>query len=141
MWVYWLIFAFTLLAIEAGVGGLVFVFFALGAIVAAPFSLSMEITWQIILFVLTSILSLILFRTKLRNQLQTPKSTTPEHEHPMDDFLGKKAIVCQQIHGEIGGRIEFNGSTWTAKSTELISVGQIVLITHTEGMSLWVKPI
>lgn len=137
-WMYWLIFAFLALGLEAALSGMILVFFALGALISAALSpwISSEMEW--LCFSLSSIVLLIVFRTRLRSTLSQPKAPAVEDDF-MHSLVGKTGIITQSIHPPAPGRVEINGSTWTARAQDHIALGSLVRITHTEHMDLWVQ--
>lgn len=137
-WSIWLIGALIALGLEVASNGLILVFFALGAIATCVLAPWVNLEIQLGIFITVSLTSLVLFRQKLRDALQKPKKQG-DPSHPLDEFIGKQALVVQDILGEQGGRIEIHGTTWKAKAKITIHSGQSVTITHHDQMDLWVQ--
>ncbi|MEN8223384.1 MAG: NfeD family protein [Acidobacteriota bacterium] len=141
----WAITGIVLIFIEFFIPGLVIIFFGVGALVTAlvtfvignPFSLPL----QLLTFSITSILSLVLLR-KYMKKIFTGKM---ENENGSENFnieIGRIVPVVEYIqHGEIGGKVKYQGTIWSAKSENSIPPGESVEIIGSKNLTLIVKKI
>lgn len=138
--VIWFVIGFILFLLEFVVPGLILFFFAVGAWVVAILSLfiDLSVNVQLIIFVITSILSIFLLRDWVKKRIYgSPKSK----DLLEDEFLGKTALVIAEISPNKNGSVEFKGTTWPASSDEIIGIGENVRIVGNESILLIVKPI
>lgn len=137
----WFLIGLGFFLLELIIPGLVIVFFGFGAWVT---SLSMwifnfGINTQLIIFLITSVLSLLLLRNYLKKKFFKEEKNSPDTLE--DEFIGQTAIAQMDFLPGHNGKIEFKGSGWNAKSTEAIQNGQLVKIINKESITLIVKPI
>ena len=135
----WFCIGLVFLLLEIGVPGLIIFFFGIGAWIASIVSFFADISLnaQIILFLVISLLSLILFRGQLKKRFFDEGGKTKTLE---DEFIGKHVIALSDFdNGE--GQVEFKGATWVAHSEDEIKKGQKVKITDKESITLIVKSI
>lgn len=137
--VYWLYAGIVLIVLEVMTPGLVSIFFGLSALVLAL------ITWlvpglpqlaQWLMFSVFSILFIALLRKTLK---QTFSGTSEVTEDMFDSFSGKRATVVECISPAKPGRVEFNGSNWTAEAEEDLDVGMLVRIKSKKNLTLYVE--
>lgn len=139
MTVFWLITMVVLLAIEAGVPGLVSIWFALGALAAMLSALMHAALWlQLVWFFVVSVLSLILTRplaVKYVNRRATPTNA--------DMIIGKACVVTEEIDNIRGvGAVSVGGKEWTARTEtvgETVPVGRQMTVVRIEGVKLIVE--
>jgi membrane protein implicated in regulation of membrane protease activity len=55
------------------------------------------------------------------------------------DFVGKKATVIRSIDPVAGGKVEFNGTSWSAEADQAIPEGTIVEIIGKDNLTLKVQ--
>jgi membrane protein implicated in regulation of membrane protease activity len=137
--VFWLYAGIALIVLEVMTPGLVSIFFGLAALVLAL------ITWlvpgipQLAQWLMFSVFS-ILFIALLRKTLKKTFSGTSEvTEDLFDAFSGKRAMVVEVISPSKPGRVEFNGSNWTAEAEEVLDVGMLVRIKSKKNLTLYVE--
>lgn len=137
--VFWLYAGIALIVLEVMTPGLVSIFFGLAALVLAL------ITWlvpgipQLAQWLMFSVFS-ILFIALLRKTLKKTFSGTSEVTDDMfDSFSGKRATVVEFISPGKPGRVEFNGSNWTAEAEEEFDVGVLVRIKSKKNLTLFVE--
>ena len=137
--IYWLYAGIALIILEVMTPGLVSIFFGLSALVVAL------ITWlvpgvpqlaQWLMFSLFSILFIALLRKTLK---KTFSGTSEVTEDMFDSFSGKRAVVTEAITPIKTGRVEFNGSNWTAEAEEELDVGLQVRIKSKKNLTLYVE--
>jgi membrane protein implicated in regulation of membrane protease activity len=138
--VIWFVIGFVLLMLEFAVPGLILFFFGVGAWIVAIISLIYEpsINIQLIVFLGSSVLSILLFRNWLKKIVWSKNNSKELIE---DEFIGKTGIAETSIAPGINGKVAFKGTTWDATSDSIIEKGQQVLITGNDSILLIVKSI
>jgi membrane protein implicated in regulation of membrane protease activity len=136
--VIWFIIGFILFILEFVVPGLILFFFGLGAWIVAIVSLfyNVSLNEQMIIFVISSIASILLLRKWLSKIIWERKHST---ELLQDEFIGKTGVAETQIRPGENGKIAFKGTSWQAASADIISKGENVIITGNESILLIVK--
>jgi len=138
MAVFWIILAVILIIIEACALGLVTIWFAGGALVAAVTTLfTPNIFIQIAVFLLVSIV--LLYLTKpLRVKLKIGKEKTN-----VEAVVGQTGFVIEPISPAAFGQVKVEGIIWTAMSAEpdaVIDKGAEITVSGVEGVKLIVTP-
>lgn len=141
----WFIIGLVFILAELGLPAFIVIFFGIGAWTV---TLLLELgaihsfNSQLIVFLLASLLSLIIFRNKGR-QIFTGKTTgklTPDQS--IDDFAGQRAKVVTEIRSDtLMGKVEFHGTLWIAKAEVPIDEGVMVEVVARENLTLKVKPL
>ncbi len=136
----WFAIGLVLLLAELVLPGFFIFFFGLGAWVTALVCLIGEpsTNLQIIIFAITSVISLIGLRKIIQKKFFYSKGK--ESEEVEDEFTGKEALAVSDFGDDINGKVEFKGTTWTAESKSEIKTGQRVIITEKDSFKLIVKP-
>jgi inner membrane protein len=141
----WFLVGLVLLVSELALPGFVIVFFGVGAWITAlctGIGLVSTFNAQLLVFLISSILSLALFRNKGKRLFEGKVSRVWNPESSMEDLRGQRAVVLQAITpGSPGGRVEFHGTSWNAEAEAAIAAGQMVEITGQDNLTLRVKPI
>ncbi len=141
---WWFVIGLGFMVVELMGPGFFLIFFSIGALLTALLSYLGAISalnTQLLVFLTTSIASLLLLRRWLRRTLQGRVTEAEASEEALDDFAGKKAKVVVAISPDTGeGRVEYRGTQWTATAEEPISEGKTVLILAKENLTLRVKP-
>lgn len=134
----WLIVGLIMLLAELASVLLVFVFFAVGALLTSLLTVIGVLPnteSQILAFSAISLISLLVFRKHARKLLQRGNGSE------YNEFVGETALVIKDIplHGE--GKIYYRGAEWKAVSLSDsgISAGSKVIITKTDGIILIVE--
>jgi len=137
---FWFLIGLGLFLLELVVPGFFIFFFGLGAWVTALICLIGEpgINLQIIIFAITSVLSLIGLRRIIQRKFFYSKGD--ESGKVEDEFTGKEAIAVSDFGGQQTGKVEFKGTTWKAESTSEIKTGQRVMILQKDNFKLIVEP-
>ena len=120
-------------------GNLVSVWFAFGALGALLVSLfSSNLTIQVLVFVVLSIVSLIFVRPITHKILKGTEVATNA-----DRLLGKEIILDTDITQENWGLVKINGIEWSATTADdsEIAAGTSVIVTAIEGVKLIVKKV
>lgn len=136
--VIWIIIGFVFFLLEFVLPGLILFFFAVGAWIVAILCLSLDlsINQQLIIFLISSIASILLLRKWFSKILWKRNHSTDLLE---DEFLGKTAKALSDISPGENGKVDFKGTTWQAASEDTIAKGENVVITGNESILLIVK--
>lgn len=136
----WLGIAVVLAFIEVSTTQLVTLWFVIGAAITSVCSatfLKGQLVWQIVLFIATSAVMLILTRPLVK-KLKAVKTVSTNS----DRNIGKTALVISEINPELGvGQVRVGNETWSAKSenSAIISEGRNVKVVGIEGVKLVVS--
>lgn len=138
--IFWFLIGLVFFLCELIIPGFFIFFFGLGAWITALVCLIGEpgINVQIIIFAVTSVLSLIGLRKIIQKKFFYSKNK--ESEDVEDEFTGKEALATSDFGGEKNGKVEFKGTTWKAESKSEIREGQRVMIIEKENFKLIVEP-
>lgn len=138
--VLWFIVGFVFFLLEFVVPGFILFFFGIAAWLVAITTLFMPIglDMQLIVFLVSSVLTVVLFRKYLKDKLGMYREGPTILE---DEFIGKIALAETAITPNENGKVEFKGTSWDAKSDDYIIPGQKVEIIETRSILLIVKPI
>lgn len=135
----WLICGVVGLALELVLPGLIVLFFGCGALItgiAAWIFPSLQIEGQLLTFVISSVVLLLVFRKMLKNRFFTVSKESDDEL--ADEYIGKTAIALVDfVNGR--GSVEFKGSQWESLSSDDIKKGDQVLISQRESIQLTVK--
>jgi len=138
---YWFYLGIVLIILEVMTPGLVSIFFGLSALVVAL------ITWlapgipeylQWIMFSIFSILFILLLRKTLK---KTFSGTAEVTDDTADPYTGKRAVVVTRITPTQPGRVELNGSSWTAEAEQELEVNTPVVIKKKKNLTFTVEKI
>lgn len=137
---FWFLIGLVLFLAELVIPGFFIFFFGLGAWITALVCLIAEpgTNLQIIIFAVTSILSLIALRRIIQEKFFYSKGNLSDEVE--DEFTGKEALATTDIGPDKKGKIEFKGTTWKAESKSEIKEGQTAIIIEKENFTLIVKP-
>lgn len=136
----WFAIGLGLFLLELIIPGFFIFFFGLGAWVTAIVCLIAEpgINLQIIIFAVTSLLSLIGLRRIIQKKFFYSKENKSEEVE--DEFTGKEALSTTDFGPGEKGKVEFKGTMWKAESSSEVKVGQSVVIIEKENFTLIVEP-
>lgn len=133
---FWLIVAITTLIIEAITYALVTIWFVGGALVALVFaSLGVNFYIQILIFLVSSTIFLLLTRPLIKKKLQAKVKTN------VDALIGKTGIVTKQVSEFHTGLGKVNGQLWTIESysKDTIEVDSTFIVKEVRGVRLIVE--
>lgn len=135
--VIWFLLGFILFLLEFAIPGLILFFFAIGAWIVAilTFFFDVSLNLQLVIFLGSSILTILLFRKSLKNIMWSRKNAT-EIE---DEFIGKMGKAETFIGPGQNGKVDFKGTSWDAKSDDIIEKGENVTVIGNESILLIVK--
>ena len=139
MFYFWILLTIALVVVEAVTVQLVTIWFAIGSLAALLADLlKVPPPFQIVIFVLVSLISLIATRPLVKKFAH--KKIQPTNA---DRNIGAEAIVTQTINNvKAKGQVNVNGMDWTARAQndEIIEEGTLVVVKNIEGAKLIVAP-
>ena len=135
MLIVWIASAVIFFVIEVLTSQIVTIWFAVGSI-GALFAnvLKAETIWQIVVFAVLSLITLLIARPYMKKFTQTKVQPTNA-----DMCIGSKAVVTEDIDNTKGtGQVKIKGAVWSAKSNdeEVISKDSIVIVKSISGVKL-----
>ena len=138
--VIWFILGLVLILMEFATPGFYVIFFGFGAWVVSAVSLFVEVslTWQLLLFLVSSILMLVFLRTHLQNLFGVNTVNDMDEE---DEFIGEEGVVIEKITINGMGKIELRGTQWDARAKSDIDVGTRVKVTGRDSIRFTVEPL
>ena len=136
----WFIIGLILFLLELVLPGFVIFFFGVGAWITAIVCLISNpgVNLQVIVFAITSVLSLLALRKMIQQRIFYTKESLSEGVE--DEFTGKEAVALMDIIPGKRGKVEFKGTTWNAESLKEVSEGQTVVILEKDNFKLIVEP-
>lgn len=141
----WFLVGLVLLVSELALPGFVIIFFGVGAWITAllvGFGLLTSFNAQLLVFLVTSVLALVLFRKQGKKYFEGRVSGIWNPRASMEDLRGERAVVISAITPNIpGGKVEYHGTTWNAEADVPIPQGQPVEIIERKNLLLIVKPL
>ncbi len=139
----WFLIGLIFLLAEFMIPGFVIFFFGVGAWVVAILlwvNINLSFNDQLFIFLISSIISLVLFRRYGKKYFQGKVKT--DDAQTFDDIRGEKATVMADIMPNgVDGKVEFHGTLWNAESDVVIQKGKIVEILERNNLTLKVKPV
>ena len=136
----WIALGVVLAAIElATPGGLVLIFFAVGALAVGALALLdlVTATWaQWLLFPVVAVVTLRLFRQPLMGRLRQ------REDADVDTLVGELATPAADIAPGGHGRAELRGSMWNVRNVTAVplSAGQRCRVVDVQGLMLDIRP-
>ena len=131
----WFALVFVFLIIEAMSLNLVTIWFAFGSLCAFISTYFTDnIVIQLVVFVVTTSLSLIFTKPLLEKYLKIGKVKTN-----VDRIIGQTGLVTSTIKKHEAGRVKVDGKSWMAVSEKMIKEGTEVEILEIEGAKLIVR--
>jgi membrane protein implicated in regulation of membrane protease activity len=141
----WFLVGLVCVAAEILLPGFVIIFFGVGAWITAICcwtGLTGTFDGQLVVFLLSTLLSLVLFRKRGKKMFSGKVSSVLEPGDEMDDYRGQRATVVADIApGTEGGRVEYHGTVWQAEAQVPLAAGTAVRIVSREGLRFTVQPI
>ena len=133
----WTVIGLVLIAAELTHFAFFLIFIGAGALLTSgvtALGIIRSVEGQIVVFTVTSLILIILFRSKLKTKVQPPQMEP--------DYIGKKTSVSVSIKPGLEGRVTYRGSDWIAvaeKADAEIAEGATVVIVGMNGVRLIVK--
>lgn len=138
----WLIIAILLVILEICTAAFGSICFAIGAAVAAiAAGIGAGLTWQILIFVVVSMLTFIFLRPFMLKFLDRKSKDVKTNA---DALVGKRAVVSERVDAsQLTGRVAVDGDDWKAVSEDgsVIEKGTPVEIVKLDSIILTVKAI
>ncbi|MDO5674734.1 MAG: NfeD family protein [bacterium] len=137
----WFLLGISCFVLELLLPGLLLFFFGIGAWCAAlaVLLMPMPLSLQILIFLSTSIITLVLLRAKFQKMF---KGTALEIDVG-DDFVpaGAMAEVVEDIVPPAAGKVKYGGTFWQAVSDEPVARGSRVRVLAKNNLSLTVEAV
>lgn len=139
--VIWFLIGLVLLLLELAIPGLIIFFFGIGAWIVALCLLifDMSLTIQLMVFVASSILGLLLMRKILRKKFF--KEDDSIEGSLEDEFIGKTGIAETKLVAGKPGKITFKGTQWNAIAETDIEKGAQVKVIGKDSITLKVTAV
>lgn len=139
--VIWFLIGLVLLVSEFFVPGLIILFFGIGCWVASLallFIPDMPLNIQLIIFLVSSVLSLFLLRNSLKKWIGI---SDKKDDSSLEEYIGKECIAETDFDPGMAGKVSFKGARWEAHSTSEIKKGDTVIIKSVDSIRFIVEPI
>uniref|UniRef100_UPI0040576620 NfeD family protein n=1 Tax=Candidatus Electronema sp. TaxID=2698783 RepID=UPI0040576620 len=135
----WFLLGIAFFIIELALPGFVLFFLGIGAWCAAAVLavIDLPLTAQLLVFLVSSLLSLILLRTRLKSVFMGKSSE--EADSVNFDSAPVTGIVTDAIIPPADGRVKYGGSFWRAAADEPIAEGAVVLILEKKDLIIKVR--
>lgn len=141
----WFIVGLVFMLAELALPGFVVIFFGIGAWVAAlcaALGIVDSFNGQVAVFLISSILTLVLFRKQGKKYFKGRVSGIAGAEDALDNLKGQRAVALSDIVPKtLGGKVEFHGTVWEAESEVQIAKGTAVEVVERKNLVLIVKPL
>ena len=141
----WFLLGFALIVSELLLPGFVVIFFGVGAWITAAciwLGLADSFDTQLIIFLVSSVLSLVLFRKQGKEYFKGKVSGVVRDVSELDDVKGERGIVVEDVvPNSLSGRVEFRGTIWNADADATIRKGTPVEILGRSNLTLKVQPL
>jgi membrane protein implicated in regulation of membrane protease activity len=137
----WFVFGFVLLILEVMNPSALIFFFGFGAWTVSVITPWWEIStsWQLMVFIITSLIYLALLRGTVLRYIESKMGEEP---YPIEDeFVGKTAVVVERIAPPMTGKVTLNGTHWSARADRPLEVGEAVLVSGRDNLTLKVEGI
>jgi membrane protein implicated in regulation of membrane protease activity len=123
--------------------GLIIFFFGFGAwtVALVCFVIDLNIVLQLILFLVSSIIWLVVLRRKFMSLFKMDEAIKAPSAADFDDFVGKRVVVTKEIKMDVPGKVEYHGSNWTAVADIPIEEGSTVEIVAKNNITFKVIPV
>lgn len=140
--IIWLLASILLVFSEFMIPGLVIAFFGGGALITAFttwLGLTAILELQLLVFILSSILLLVLLRTYVKKIFLGELHQNGKTQN-FNIEIGKIVPVVEMIEpGEVGGKVRYQGALWSAMAEEKIPPGESVRIKGCDNLTLIVE--
>ncbi len=139
MWQVWAVIAIVCLILELTSGDFFIICFSIGAVFAIISAvLGLNIYWQIIIFAVFSLLSVIFVRPVALRYLHKNEPNKPSNA---DALLGRTGKVTETIKAKGSGYVQIDGDMWKAVSQSDcdIPVGETVRVIGRESTIITVE--
>lgn len=136
---FWMALAVALLVGEALTLGVFMLFFGFGALITglALYILPLSFSAQILVFLFSSVCTLLLMRNTMRAWL-VPKNKSVTTDN-LEDIVGRRAIVAEDIDPPKFGLVDLKGTNWKAMADKKLMKGSTVEVIGRDNLVLKVK--
>ncbi|MFC1763344.1 NfeD family protein [Planctomycetota bacterium] len=137
----WFLIGLVLLIAEFIIPGLVIFFFGIGAWVVAFICIVTDLGFntQLLIFIGTSVLSLLLLRRWLKGIFHGHTTAKQELTQDLQEYVGERAVVKATISPQHPGKVELHGTDWSATADQEIAAGTQVEIIEKDNLTLKVR--
>ena len=137
MWQIWAVIAIICLILELSSGDFFIICFSIGAVFAIISAVcGLSIYWQIFIFAIFSLLSVIFIRPIALRYLH---KNDPNRASNADALLGRTGKVTEAIKTGDSGYVQIDGDLWKAVSDTEIGVGTSVRVIGRESTIITVE--
>ena len=139
MWQIWAVIAIVCLILELSSGDFFIICFSIGAVFAIISAvLGLSIYWQIFIFAVFSLLSVIFVRPVALRYLHKNEPNKPSNA---DALLGRTGKVTETIKAKGNGYVQIDGDMWKAvsQSDSDIAEGETVRVIGRESTIITVE--
>jgi membrane protein implicated in regulation of membrane protease activity len=137
MWQIWAVVALICLILELSSGDFFIICFSIGAVFAIVSAvLGLSIYWQIFIFAIFSLLSVLFIRPVALRWLHKNDPNKPSNA---DALLGRTGRVTETISAGGRGYVQIDGDMWKAVSNVDIPVGTTVRVIGRESTIITVE--
>lgn len=135
---FWLIFGLVLIILEITTLTFILLWVGIAAIITGISALMFpSLSIQLIIFSVATLLLLIYTRPLTRRW----RKRTPNIQSGVYALIGKEGIIVEEVTEHKNGSVKIGGEIWSAASDTRLDVGQKVVVTGVEGVTLKVKEI
>lgn len=140
LWWHWVVLGLILVALEmAASGGFYVIFFGVAALAIAALhavDLAGPLWFQLVLFSVISVVSLLVFRGPLLHWMHLD-----EPGKDVDSLVGDTAIPVDEIKPGAVGRAELRGTIWSARNhdTSALARGQRCTVVEVDRLTIGIK--
>ena len=140
-WWHWLVLGLILIGLEmAASGGFYVIFFGVAALVIGGLHMldvAGPLWFQLLLFSVLSVLSLVVFRSPLLHWMKLDEPGTD-----VDSLVGETAIPLEDIPPGGVGRAELRGSVWSARNTGTATLarGERCSVVRVDRLTIFLAP-
>ena len=137
MWQLWAVVSIICLILELSSGDFFIICFSIGAVFAIiAAALGLGIYWQLFIFAIFSLLSVIFVRPVALRWLH---KNDPNKASNADALLGRTGRVTEEIKSDKSGYVQIDGDLWKAVSSTDIPVGTTVRVVNRESTIITVE--
>ncbi len=138
----WFLLGIFFFFIELTVPGFILFFLGIGAwcVAAVRFVFDISLTTQLIVFLLSSLISLVLLRSWLRSVFLGGSSDEEDGAGDID-YAQATGVLTEAIMPPGQGRVKYGGSFWRAVADEPIAENTVVQIVAKNDLIVQVRPI
>lgn len=141
LYLWWICLGFLLILLELVIPGFIVFFFGVGAIVTGLllWLFPLPAVAQLLIFAVLSVASLVIFRRMMPEIFCGSSRKIAELPPDDEEPAGKTVQVVEAITPETPGKIDFEGSLWTAASEAPHPAGAVVTIVRRDNLTMIVR--